>query len=75
MSVRVCDGNDDGLIMYIDIVGDPVDHPEFAFTSINCDCGSRFDDDKHELTWPHRYARPAPAVQPMVDLPDIAGLF
>jgi hypothetical protein len=73
VSVRTCDGTDDGLIMYIDIVGDPVDHPEFAVTYITCDCGSIFDDAKHDLTWPHRYLPPNVPIRGIMDLPNTAG--
>lgn len=75
MTMRTCDGADPGLTMYIDIVGDPVDHPEFAVTGIPCDCGSRFDDEKNDLVWPHRYVRPAVPERIVTDLPDIAGLL
>jgi hypothetical protein len=75
MTMRTCDGEDDGLIMYIDIVGTPMDSPEFSVTYINCDCGSTFDDEKNDLTWPHRYIRPVTPVRLMNDLPDIAGFL
>ena len=66
MSVRVCDGTDSEVLMYLTIDGAPADDPGVAVIGINCDCGSRFDDDKHDLVWPHRYVRPT------ADLPDIA---
>lgn len=69
MSVRQCDGTDVGLIMYLMIDGQPADNPEFAVIGIPCDCGSRFDDDKHDLVWPHRY------IPKVVDLPNLAEFF
>ena len=75
MTMRTCDGSDDGLIMYIGADGLPVDYPEFAVTAVPCDCGSVFDDEKNDLIWPHRYARPVIHPSPMTDLPDIAGYF
>jgi hypothetical protein len=69
MTIRECDGFDDGLIMLIDIDGEPTDNAELAVEAIWCDCGSRFDDTKHDLTWPHTYLKPSP---PMTDLRDIS---
>lgn len=73
MTQRTCDGSDPGLIMYIGIDGKPVDYPEFAVEGIPCDCGSRFDDEKHDLVWPHRYVSRKSPARLMKDLPDIAG--
>ena len=75
MSVRVCDGADSELVMYLMIDGQPADDPEFAIESINCDCGSRFDDDRNDLVWPHRFVRPVEPERVMSDLPDIAGFL
>jgi len=70
VSLRTCDGFDDGLIMLIDIDGQATDNPELAIETVWCDCGSIFEDTLHDLTWPHSYLRPSP---PMTDLPDIDG--
>lgn len=75
MVMRTCDGTDAELIMYLQIDGQPADDPEFAVESISCDCGSRFDDDKNDLVWPHRFIAPVRPSRLTVDLPDIAGLL
>lgn len=73
--IVTCDGSDPHLIMYVGIDGNAIDDPEFAVEAITCDCGTVFDDAKHERAWPHRYLKPTPTGGPMVDLPDIMGLF
>lgn len=73
--IRECDGRDSELLMYLQIDGQTADDPEFAVIAINCDCGSRFDDTKHDLVWPHRYIGKGSPRYPVTDLPDIAGLF
>lgn len=59
MTKRTCDGQDDGLIMYLDVEGRLIEDPALAVEVVSCDCGAIFDDTRHELAWPHDYRPPS----------------